>query len=83
MLAAFDLTGNELVELAALETLDPADGTRLDVHAAQLCAVVANSRMAGKGAKSYAPADFLVKWGERPKPADADDIINIFKGLAG
>ena len=83
LLAAHDLTSNELVELAALEMLDPAEGTRLDVHAAQLAAVVANSRMAGKGAKSYQPSDFLIRWGRKPKKASNDEIIELFKGLAG
>lgn len=58
-----DLTWRELQELGQFERYDPPLGQRLDYLFSLLCAVVANSRMAGKGAKSYKPKDFLPQWG--------------------
>lgn len=66
------MTSRELVELMALERMDPATGTRLDHLFAVLCAVVANSRMAGKGAKAFKPAEFLPDWSGRRKKKSLD-----------
>lgn len=60
-----DMTAREVVELMAMDALDPPLGQRLDYLVALLCAVVANSRMAKKGAKAFKPADFFPKWGGR------------------
>lgn len=80
-----DMTSREFVELMALERMDPATGTRLDSLFAMLCAVVANSRMAAKGAKSFSPSDFLPDWsGQRKKKSlERTNIERIFRQVAG
>ena len=80
LLDCFDITSPEMNDLLALEVLDPPQGVRSDHHHAVLACVVANSRMAGKGARSFKPADFLPEWGTQ-EPMSNKDILNIFRGL--
>ena len=67
-------------DLLALDLIDPPPGVRSDHHHAVLACVVANSRMAGKGAKTYRPADFLPEWGTK-KPMSVEDELNIFRSI--
>ena len=63
------VTSTELVEMAALEALDPPVEDRIDVGFAQVMALIYN-RTRGKGEKAKGPRDFIPKWG----PTDHDEL---------
>ena len=67
-------------DLLALERLDPSQGVRSDHHHAVLACVVANSRMASKGAKTFRADEFMPEWGTK-KPMSNKDIMNIFRSI--
>lgn len=81
LLEQFDITSPELNELLALERLDPPMGVRSDHHLAVLASVVANSRMASKGSKTYRPKDFWPEWGSR-KPMTPAQILAQFDAMS-
>jgi hypothetical protein len=63
------VTSTELVELAALEALEPDLGDRIDAGFAQVMALIYN-RTRGKTERGRKPQDFMPKWG----PVDHDAI---------
>lgn len=63
------VTSCELVEMAALEAIDPPIEDRIDAGFAQVMALIYN-RTRGKGEKGKPAAAFLPKWG----PPDDDEM---------
>ena len=63
------VTSTELVEVAALEALEPDLGDRIDAGFAQVMCLIYN-RTRGKTERGRKPQDFMPKWG----PVDHDAI---------
>lgn len=59
---ATGVTSTELLDLAALEVIDPPIETRIDAGFAQVMALIYN-RTRGKSEKARRPRDFLPRWG--------------------
>ena len=57
----------ELTEWMAFSTLEPLDGDRADIHAAQVCAMMAN-QWRGKDSKLFEVVDFIPDWYSVAKP---------------
>lgn len=51
----------------AFSTMEPLDGDRGDIHAAQVCALLAN-QWRGKDSKAAEVADFIPDWHAPPRP---------------
>lgn len=56
------ITSTELVEIAAMDLLDPPVGYRLDIGFAQVMALIYN-RTRGKTEPSRRASDFMPRWG--------------------
>ena len=56
------VTSTELVEVAALEALEPDMADRIDAGFAQCMALIYN-RTRGKAERARKPQDFLPRWG--------------------
>ena len=66
---ASGITSTELLDLAALEAIEPSIGDRIDVGFAQLMALVYN-RTRDKSERAKKPHDFMPRWG----PTDHDEL---------
>ncbi len=66
----------------AFEQIEPFGDRRSDIHAAQICAVIANVNR-GKDTKPYTISDFLIDWKppEPARPQTAEDQMGIFLAL--
>lgn len=61
----------ELSEWMAFASLEPLDGDRGDIHAAQVCAILAN-QWRGKESKPVEIVDFIPDWYAVAKPKKND-----------
>lgn len=66
---ASGVTSTELVDLAALELLEPPVEYRIDAGFAQVMALIYN-RTRGKSERARKPQDFMPRWG----PADHEAL---------
>lgn len=76
LLDAFDLTSDELVEIAAVWRVDPTVGHRVDYMHGRLLQAVAAFGGSKKPLK-----EFLPQYGT-PRPKTNEEIMAIFAGLA-
>jgi hypothetical protein len=65
----------------AFEQINPFSDRRSDIHAASICALIANIHR-GKDSKAFTIHDFLIDWTpQEAKPQTAEDQMGIFLAL--